>query len=171
MAHRLSSPPLIKGIDGIVSRSPNEVNYSALNEKSMETRKQPGNEIFGISRKMTKDVKQEENTGIKILNRGVNENEIDTVENKEEDDGEEDGVEAQQQKSDAIMATMTATMAEMTEMDWAADTKKGIKETAGKEQKEEREELYRKEKEEREELYRKKYRKYRKKRERNFTEN
>ena len=45
MAHRLSSPPLIKGIDGIVSRPPNEVNYSVLNEKSMETRKQPGNEI------------------------------------------------------------------------------------------------------------------------------
>ena len=45
MAHRLSSPPLIKGIAGIVSRSPNEVNYSTLNGKSMETRNQPGNEI------------------------------------------------------------------------------------------------------------------------------
>ena len=112
MAHRLSFPPLIKGIDGIVRRPPNEVNYSALNGKNMETRKQPGNEIFGRSRKMTKDVKQEENTGkIKILNRGVKENETDMVENKEEDDGEEDGVEAQQQKSDAIMATMMATMA------------------------------------------------------------
>ena len=160
MAHRLSSPPLIKGIDGIVSRSPNEVNYSALNEKSMKTSKQPGIEIrrkyrkFGISGNMKKDVKQEGNPGkIKILNRGVNENEIDMVENKEEDDGEE------QQKSDAIMATMMAPMAELTatmaEMDRAADTKKGIKETTEKEKKEKREELYRKEKEEREEVYRK----------------
>ena len=38
MVHRLSSPPLIKGIDGIVSRSPNEVNYSTLMEKNMESR-------------------------------------------------------------------------------------------------------------------------------------
>ena len=45
MANRLSSPPLIKGINGIVSRSPNEVNYFTLNAKSMETRKQPGNEV------------------------------------------------------------------------------------------------------------------------------
>ena len=115
MAHRVSSPPLITGITGIVSRHPNEVNYSTLNEKRMESGKQTGEEIRrkykkdGISGKMTKDVKQEEYTGkIKILNRGVNENEIDMVENKEEDDGEEDGVEAQQQKSDTIMATMMA---------------------------------------------------------------
>ena len=45
MAPRAPSPPLIKGIDGIVSRPPNEVNYSTLNGKNMETRKQPGNEI------------------------------------------------------------------------------------------------------------------------------
>ena len=51
-----------------------------------------------------------------------------------------------------MMATIMATMAEMA---GAADTKKGIKETAEKEKKEEKEELYRKEKEEREELYRK----------------
>ena len=37
-------PPFIKGIDGIVSRPPNQVNHSTLNGKSMETRKQPGNE-------------------------------------------------------------------------------------------------------------------------------
>merc|ERR1712238_519854 len=123
------------------------------NEESMKARKQPENEIFGISRKMTKDVKQEENTGIKILNRGVNENEIDMVENKEEDDGEEDGVEVQQQNT--IMATMMADWSDFIskiELDRAAETEKGIKE---KEKKEEREELYRKEKEEREELYRK----------------
>ena len=45
MAPRSPSPPLIKGIDGIVSRPPNEVNYPTLNEKNMETRKQPGHEI------------------------------------------------------------------------------------------------------------------------------
>ena len=74
MAPRAPSPPLIKGIDGIVSRPPNEVNYSTLNEKNMETGKQTGEEIRrkykkdGISGKMTKDVKQEEYTGkIKIL--------------------------------------------------------------------------------------------------------
>ena len=56
MAHRLPSPPLIKGIDGIVSRSPNEVNYSTLMETNMETRKPPGNEIrrkfkYGLRKK------------------------------------------------------------------------------------------------------------------------
>ena len=45
MRPRTPSPPLITGIDGIVSRPHNEVNYSALNGKNMETRKQPGNEI------------------------------------------------------------------------------------------------------------------------------
>ena len=181
MTHRSSSPPLIKGIDGIVSRSPNKVNYSALNGESMETRKQPGIEIrrkyrkFGISGNRTKDVKQEENAGkIKILNRVVNETEIDIMENKEED-----GVtrEAQQQKHDVLMATIMATMvATMAEMTLAVDTKKGIKETADKEKKEERDELYRKEKERREELYRKEKeereefcRKKKEERERNFT--
>ena len=56
---------------------------------------------------------------------------------------------AQQRKSDALMATMMVTLAEMR----AADIKKGIKDTTEKEKKEEREELYRKEKEEREELF------------------
>ena len=65
MAPRAPSPPLIKGTDGIISRPPNEVNYSTLNEKNMETAKQLENVIrqdfkrFGISEKMTKDVKQE----------------------------------------------------------------------------------------------------------------
>ena len=59
---------------------------------------------------------------------------------------------AQQQKSDALMATMMATLAEMR----AADIEKGIKETTEKEKKEEREELYRKEKVKRAELYKKK---------------
>ena len=45
MTPRSSSPTLIKGIDEILSRSPNEVNYSTLNGKNMETRKLPGNEI------------------------------------------------------------------------------------------------------------------------------
>ena len=63
------SPPLITGIDGIVSRPPNEVNYSTLNEESMEARKQPGNEIrrkfkkHGISGNKANYVKQEENDG------------------------------------------------------------------------------------------------------------
>ena len=112
MRPRTASPPLITGIDGIVSRPPNEVNYSALNGKNMETSKQPGIEIrrtyrkFGISGNMTKDVKQVENAGkIKILNRGINETEIDMMENKVEDDREEEGVtrEAQQQKHGALM--------------------------------------------------------------------
>ena len=38
--------PLIKGIDGSVSRSPNKVNYSTLNGKRMITERQPGNEII-----------------------------------------------------------------------------------------------------------------------------
>ena len=39
------SPPLIKGIDWIVSRPPNEVNFSTLNGKRMETGKESLNEI------------------------------------------------------------------------------------------------------------------------------
>ena len=45
MRPRTPSPPLITGIDGIVSRPPNEVNYSTLNGKRMETGKQPENKI------------------------------------------------------------------------------------------------------------------------------
>ena len=45
MAQSVSSPPLITGINGIVSRPPNEVNYSTLNGKRMETGKQPENKI------------------------------------------------------------------------------------------------------------------------------
>jgi len=45
MTHRSSSPPLIKGIDGIVSRPPNEVNYPTLNGKRIETEKQSENKI------------------------------------------------------------------------------------------------------------------------------
>ena len=67
MANRLSSPPLIKGINGIVSRSPNEVNYSTLIEKNTETRNQPGKEKsrkykkYERSGNMAKDVKNDEN--------------------------------------------------------------------------------------------------------------
>ena len=39
MAQQLFSPPLNKGIDAIVSRLSNEVNYSTLNGKNMATRK------------------------------------------------------------------------------------------------------------------------------------
>ena len=65
MTHQSSSPPLIKGIDGIVSRPPNELNYSILNRKRLESGKQPRNEIkqkyrnLGISGNMAKYVKQE----------------------------------------------------------------------------------------------------------------
>ena len=72
---------------------------------------------------MAKDVKKDENASkIKILNSKVNDNAIDMTD-KVEDDGEDDGViiEAQQRKSDAFMAMMMATLAEMT---GAADTKK-----------------------------------------------
>ena len=63
MTPRLPSPPLIKGI---VSRPPNEVNYSTLNGKNMETRKQPGNEIrqkFKKYRLNKRDKYVKENTG------------------------------------------------------------------------------------------------------------
>ena len=39
MTPRSPSPPFIKGIDGIVSRHPNEVNYSTLNGKRIESGK------------------------------------------------------------------------------------------------------------------------------------
>ena len=66
MAHQLSSPPLIKGIDGIVSRSPNEVNYPTSNAKSMEARNQPRKtksrkyKKYVRSGNMAKDVKKDE---------------------------------------------------------------------------------------------------------------
>ena len=53
MRPRTPSPPLITGIDGTVSRPPNEVNYSTLNGKRMETGTQPGNEIRLLLRKET----------------------------------------------------------------------------------------------------------------------
>ena len=39
MASGSPSPPLIKGIDGIVSRPPNKVNYSTLNGNGAEEKK------------------------------------------------------------------------------------------------------------------------------------
>ena len=60
MAHRLSSPPLIKGIDGIVSRSPNKVNYSTLNGKMMKTGKPTENRI---------PIQNYKNHGIKKMER------------------------------------------------------------------------------------------------------
>ena len=67
MTPRSPSSPLIKGIDGIVSRPPNEVNYSTLNGKRMETGKQPGKEIrrkykkYGLRKIEKYYVKEEEN--------------------------------------------------------------------------------------------------------------
>ena len=51
MTHWSTSPHLIKGIDGIVSRHPNKVSYSALNGTKIESGNQPGNEIRRIYRK------------------------------------------------------------------------------------------------------------------------
>ena len=86
MTHRSSSPPLIRGIDGILSRSPNEVNYSTLNGKRLESGKQPGNEIrqkyrkFGISGNMAIYVKHEKNTGqIENLMERGDENEYEMM--------------------------------------------------------------------------------------------
>ena len=98
MTPRSPSPPLIKGTDGIVSRPPNEANYSALNGKIMETGKQLGNKIrqkyrkFGISGNMAKYVKQEENGGkIKNLMEPGDENEIEMMKTDVESDGKDGG--------------------------------------------------------------------------------
>ena len=98
MAHRVSSPPLITGITGIVSRHFNEVNYSTLNEKRMESGKQTGKEIrrkyrkHGISGNMVNYVKEEENTGKNgYLIEPGDENKIDTMKKDVGSDGEEGG--------------------------------------------------------------------------------
>ena len=96
MTPRSPSPPLIKGIDGIVSRPPNEVNYSTLNGKNMETRKQPGNEIrqkfkkYGLRQMERYYVKPEVNVGkYEYLMEPGNQNEIEVMEADGEDDGED----------------------------------------------------------------------------------
>ena len=98
MTHRLSSPPLIKGIDGIVSRPPNEVNYSTLNAKRMETRNQPGKEKsrkykkYERSGNMAKDVKKDEKGGkIGNLMEPGNRNEIKLTKTDVESNGEGGG--------------------------------------------------------------------------------
>ena len=64
MTPRSPSPSLIKGIDGIVSRPPNEINYSTLNEKRLKSGEPPENEIrqkykkLGISGNKATYVKQ-----------------------------------------------------------------------------------------------------------------
>ena len=84
MIQQSSSPPFIKGIDGIVSRSPNKVNYSTLNGERLETGKQPGNEIrqkykkYG-PKKMERYVKQEENAGKRNLMELANGSKIQTI--------------------------------------------------------------------------------------------
>ena len=86
MTHRSSSPPLIQGIDGIVSRHPNGVNYFAFNETKIESGKQPENKIrqkyikYGL-RKMEKYVN---------LIKPGNENENKMVKNNEEVNREDD---------------------------------------------------------------------------------
>ena len=105
MTPRSHSPPLITGIDGIISRPPNKVNYSILNGKNMETGKQPENEIrrkyrkFGISGNIERYVKQEENARNSLMEPG-NQNKIEVMKTNVEDNGEEDGVtrETRQQK-------------------------------------------------------------------------
>ena len=84
MTHQSSSPPLIKGTDWIVSRSPNEVNYSILNGKKLETEKQQRKEVrrnyikYGL-KKIKRYVKQEENAGKRNLMELANKNEIQTI--------------------------------------------------------------------------------------------
>ena len=76
MTPRSPSPPLIKGNDGIVSRPPNEVNYSTLKGKNMKTGKQLESEIrpdfkrFGIFGKIV-DIymKQKKMPANKIFDR------------------------------------------------------------------------------------------------------
>ena len=104
MAHQLSSPPLIKGIDGIVSRSPNEVNYSTLNKKSMETRNQLGKEKsrkykkYERSGNMAKDVKKDKIGGkIDNLMEPGNPNEIKLMKTDRESDEKENRETAQPQ--------------------------------------------------------------------------
>ena len=82
----MSSPPLIKRIDGIVSRHPYEVNYSAFNGTKIESRKQLENEIrqnyrkYGL-RKIEKYVN---------LMKSGNENENKTMKKMKKVNGEDD---------------------------------------------------------------------------------
>ena len=99
MRQRTPSPPLITGIDGIVSRPPNEVNYSTLNGKRMEICKPPENKIrrkyrkYGISGNMAKYVKTEENTGKNgYLIEPGDKNNINTMKKEAGSNGEEGGV-------------------------------------------------------------------------------
>ena len=104
MAHRLSSPLLIKGINGILNRSPNEIDYSTLNAKSMETRNQPGKEKsrkskkYKRSRNMAKDMKKDKIGGkIDNLMEPGNPNEIKLMKTDRESDGKENRETAQPQ--------------------------------------------------------------------------
>ena len=106
MRQRTPSPPFITGIDGIVSRPPNEVNYSTLNEKSMEARKQPRNEIrrkfikHRISENNANYVKQEEHDGkIENLIRPGNKNKNELMDEVELD-GEDSGATRKIQKEE-----------------------------------------------------------------------
>ena len=95
MTPRSPSPPLIKKIDEIVSRPPNEVNYFALNGKRTETGKHPENETprkFKKSGNMAKYVKQAGNAGKNgNLREPGNQNKIKLMKTHEESDGEDAG--------------------------------------------------------------------------------
>ena len=116
MTHQASSPPLIKGNDGIVSRTPNEVNYSILNGKVMEKGNQPGKKIrqkykkYGLKKMEKYYVNREENAG-KIENwmEPGDENEIETMKKDIGSDGEEVGQteDPQQQKGEKSEAKAT----------------------------------------------------------------
>ena len=95
MRQRTPSPPLITGIDGIVSRPPNEVNYSPLNGKMMKTGKPTENRIprrnyknHGIKKMEGYYVKKEENGN--LIEPG-DEKEIVIIKKGIGSDGEEDG--------------------------------------------------------------------------------
>ena len=116
MTPRAPSPPLIKGIDGIVSMHPNELNYSTFNGKRMESGKQPGKEIrqkyrkHRISGNMATYVKQEENVRkIGNLMEPGNRNKIKVMKMDVESNGEDDGAtsEPKQQKCDSKPLTDT----------------------------------------------------------------
>mmetsp|Transcript_53974 Transcript_53974/g.61084 ORF Transcript_53974/g.61084 Transcript_53974/m.61084 type:complete len:103 (-) Transcript_53974:340-648(-) len=95
MRPRTPSPPLITGIDGIVRRPPNEVNYPTLNGKMMKTGKPTENRIpirdyknYGIKKMERYYVKKEENGN--LIEPG-DENEIVMMTKGIESDGEENG--------------------------------------------------------------------------------
>ena len=95
MISRTPSPPLIKGIDWIVSRPPNKDNYSTLNGNSMGTKNQPGKENSRKYRKYR--IRHIYMKQVTYTDKNVNWmepgnwNEIKVTKMDGEDDGEESG--------------------------------------------------------------------------------